>query len=809
MATVALSSCTDDVTYTPGAEEDPDNYGVYFPTQTSPTTVEIDPADDPKVTYKVRRTKTLDAITVPVVVTPSEEGIFDIQPIVFGPGEAETEFTVSFPKAVEGTTYTCDIRIEDPHYISVYGPKDTGLSFSVIRAGWEAVTSEDGTATKGKWRDALISDLYSINASTFNPYPEIEIEMFQRTDMPGYYRMKVYGSELINTLAGTAVSFESRDVYTIVDARNPDKVYIPYQSTGITLNSSDGEIRIGSNVAENFSMDESTGQYGTLVDGVITFPAQSIMLELSGSAGSFYYGNRSGMLRILLPGIVVPDYTVTLSKSEPKDGVVAINATLAEDVKALKYAVYEGVLDDGQVSLTAQELDQSKKFDGEITKTGTISISGKETGKYTLIGCVYDEAGTMHSYTSVSFGYIAKGEEKPVVLKMGLEGTNEYAGLGVNTDNAVKFYAYGEEIESVTYGLFRTDKIKDMDQNALLDTSGTAFTAEQLEALNQKQLSFMITGLNGNSDYTLLLRANNGYITEILSANYKTTGTFNPGLENFQYSDFLPESEQPTVDELIGTTWNYYAIDGQQMPQVRHKIGQVTMSKNAELTQQMQKTTLSIRGLSGIEFQEGGDILGFYIPGSSDYDGYNGVLELCTNQTLTAGRYNNQDVFTAFVLSDLSAVYFGQCLFFGAVADGYLYCVPSPIQLSEGFSFNFLFTGTTSSIVTLMYDMMLVDPAKDQGGIPETANAKIAELRQAALQGFRPKNFVELPEVNHAQSHLESILPNFPVNVIQKTMPASAPTPKRASVETSVGALEATASTNAGNGFVMTGVKVK
>lgn len=148
MATVALSSCTDDVTYTPGAEEDPDNYGVYFPTQTSPTTVEIDPADDPKVTYKVRRTKTLDAITVPVVVTPSEEGIFDIQPIVFGPGEAETEFTVSFPKAVEGTTYTCDIRIEDPHYISVYGPKDTGLSFSVIRAGWEAVTSADGSATR-------------------------------------------------------------------------------------------------------------------------------------------------------------------------------------------------------------------------------------------------------------------------------------------------------------------------------------------------------------------------------------------------------------------------------------------------------------------------------------------------------------------------------------------------------------------------------------------------------------------------------------------------------------------------------------
>lgn len=809
MATVALSSCTDDVTYTPGAEEDPDNYGVYFPTQTSPTTVEIDPADDPKVTYKVRRTKTLDAITVPVVVTPSEEGIFDIQPIVFGPGEAETEFTVSFPKAVEGTTYTCDIRIEDPHYISVYGPKDTGLSFSVIRAGWEAVTSADGSATKGKWRDALLSDLYSINSGSFNPYPEIEIEMFQRTDMPGYYRMKVYGATLVNALAGTSVAFEGRDVYTIVDARNPDKVYIPYQSTGITLNSSDGEIRIGSNVAENFSMDESTGQYGTLVDGVITFPAQSIMLEFSGSAGSFYYGNRSGMLRILLPGIVVPDYTVTLSKSEPKDGVVAINATLAEDVKALKYAVYEGVLDDGQVSLTAQELDQSKKFDGEITKTGTISISGKKTGKYTLIGCVYDEAGTMHSYTSVSFGYIAKGEEKPVVLTMGLEGTNEYAGLGVNTDNAVKFYAYGEEIESVTYGLFRTDKIAGQDPNTLLDASGTAFTAEQLASLNNKQLSFMITGLNGATGYTLLLRANNGYVTQNFSAAYTTTGKRNPGLESYQYSDFLPQDQQPSVDELTSTTWNYYAIDGQQMPQTRHKIGQVTMTKNETYTQQLQQTTLDIRGLSGIEFEKGGDIMGLYIPGASGYDGYRGVLDLYTDQTLTAGRYNGQDTYTAFALSDLSNIYFGKCLFFGAVADGYLYCVPSPIQQSQGYTFSFLFTGTTSSIFTLMYDMLLVDPAKDMGGIPETASAKIAELRAAAMKGFQPKNFVELPEFNHTPGNLESILPDLPTNFAQHTMPASAPTPKRASVETSVGALEATASTNAGNGFVMTGVKVK
>ena len=809
LATVALAGCSDEATYTPGAEEDPDNYGVYFPTQTAPTQVELDPSEEPKVTYKVRRTKYLESITVPVVVTPSEEGIFEIQPIVFGPGEAETEFTVSFPNAVEGTTYTCDIRIEDPHYISIYGPKNTGLSFSVIRAGWERVTSEDGSATKGKWRDALLSDLYSMNSSSFNPYPEIEIEMFQRTDMHGYYRMKVFGSTLVNALAGTSVAFEGRDVYTIVDARNPDKVYIPYQSTGITLNSSDGEIRIGSNVAENFSMDESTGQYGKLVDGVITFPVQSIMLELSGNAGAFYAGNRSGMLRILLPGVVVPDYTTTLSKSEPKEGVVEITATLAADVKAMKYALYEGALDDGQISLLAQELDQNGKFDGEISKSGVIKISDQKTGKYTLIGCVYDEAGSMRSYTSISFGYIAKGEEKPIVLTMGLEATNEYAGQGVTPANSARFYAFGEEIESITYGLFRSNKIKGLDQNALLDSSGKAFTAEQLEALNNKQLSFMITGLNGDSEYTMLLRAHNGYVSKIYSLTYKTTGKFNPGLENYQYSDFLPEAQQPSVDELIATTWNYYAINGQQPSQVRHKIGQVTMTRNEALSNEKQKTVVNIKGLSGIEFESGGDIFGYYIPGESAYKGYVGTLVLDANQELTSGVYHNQQLFTGFMPNDFSNVYFAECIFMGAVADGYLYCVPSPyMQEKAGITFQYFFTGTMSSITSLMYDMLLVDPAKDMGGIPETVNTRMAEMRSAVLKSFQPRNFVELPDVAHLAGHHGGINPQVPTNLAQETMPAAASAPKRVKAQMSVEPLR-TDSATAAAGFVKTGIRVR
>lgn len=787
LATTVLAGCSDDLTYTSGAEDDPDNYGVYFPEQTSPTEVERDPAEEPQVTYKVRRAKYLDAITVPVAVTTSKEDIFEIEPITFGPGEQETEFTVTFPKAEEGEKYTCDIRIEDPRYISLYGPRATGLSFSVIRAGWELVTSADGTATKGKWRDEIVSDVYKMSSATFNPYPEIEVEIYQRRDIKGYYRMRVFGDTFMETLAGGKVNYQGRNLYTIVDARDPDKVFIPYQSTGLTLVNGDGELKFASNVAENFMMDESTGQYGTLKDGIISFPAQSIMLELEKRAGEFYYGNRNGMLRILLPGIVVPDYTVTLAKGDLADGVVEIAATLAEDVEVMKFAVFEGALDSGQASLTAQDMDAAKTFDGEIKTSGTIRVENKTTGKYTLVGCIYDKEGVMRDYASVSFGYIAKGDEKPVILTMGLEATQEFAGQGITPDNSAKFYAFGEEIESVVYGLFRTDRLGSADPDKLLDAQGIQFTAEQLAALNAGHFSTMLTGLNGGSDYTLLLRAANDYIRKTMQATYRTTGTYNPALDSFTYADFLPAANQPSLDVLQETTWNYYAVNYMDEHPVRRKIGRVTMDINTE-NSSSELPILNVQGLSGIEFDEGGALFGMYVPGVSNFTGYNGALALYSHQELTTGIYNGQEVALRFIADEDGGLYSGYCMFMGAVADGYLYCVPSPLALEQGITFNLFYTGSAdgTSLYSLMGEMMLVDPAKDLGGISGAALERIAALRKQALGAFTPRNYVERPEFSIPAGHTPAVKPVLPINLVTTPMPASAPVVKRAEVRVSV-----------------------
>lgn len=792
LATALSTGCSDDPTYTPGADEDPDSYGVYFPTQTSPTEVERDPAEDATVTYTVKRNKTLDAITVPVVIEASEEGIFEIEPIVFGPGEEETEFTVSFPNAKEGETYTCDIRIEDPHYISVYGPKATSLSFSVLRAGWELVTN--GDATKGKWRDEIISNMYSMDSENFNPYPEIEVEIYQRRDIKGYYRMKVYDTELMTALAGGPVAFDGGGEWTIVDASDPDKVYLPLQSSGLTILQENGELKFGSYVEENFSLDGSVGQYGTLKDGVITFPAQSIMVGVENDGNQYAQGNRNGMLRILLPGVVVPDYTVTLAKSEPKEGIVEITPTFVADAHALKYSVFEGVLDEGQASLTAQDLAESKKFDGTVNasdESKVIKVSGKKTGKYTLVGCIYDKEGTMRSYAFISFGYVAVNDERPVILTMGLESTKEYEGQGLTSDNSVKFYAYGEGIESVTYGLFRTDRIEGQDHNALLDQQGTAFTAEQLEQLNTKHFSVMLTGLNGGSSYTLLMRANNGYISKVLTATYTTTGTYNPMLENFSYNDFLPLEEQPALDYLTSTTWNYYAINmmdnGDNL--TRRKIGQVTITNNAEMSSSS-LTVTNIKGLSGLEFEEGGEVFGMYIPNCDMFAGYNGALAIFSDPEINTGRYNGEDVNMLFMPDNSVDLYKSYGMFMGAVDDGYLYCAGAPHMAEGNIYIRYFFTGSNNNLYSLMTDMLLVDPAKEQkGGLSSAAMKRIAALRKMAYEASTPRNYVERPEyidITIGKAPL-FVKENTAINLAVDPMPASAPSVRKAETETVVG----------------------
>ena len=744
-----LSACSTNEEYAAGEKDSPDTYGVYFPAQDNPLAVEPTSEDPAAVSYKIRRTRTDGRITVPVVISVNDGGIFSVEPVIFKDGENESTITIGFEGAEIGKTYNCSVKVEDPAYISIYGKKQTGLSFSVLRAEWESLGI-------GRWRDDIISSLYRPD----NKNAEVEVEVFQRSDKPGYLRMQVFNEDYLTALFG--ITRPTERLMTTIDATDPDKVWIPKQSTGITLNDDDGYITIASYVDKQFSIDAADAQYGSLKEGVITFPVGSIFANLSKymQPDEWYPVNGDGMQRLVLPGGHVYDYSLSVSKGEVSPGLTPIDVTAGQDIVKVRYAFFDGRLDDGQISLNAQALDEgSLSFGNEVLEgSGTVNAVLDKTGLYTLVACGYDKNDRMQAYDGVSFGFILEGDSRPVVMTIGLEGTNEYGGNGITTDNSTRFYAYGEGIESVVYGMFKKSKIKsyDGDYEQLLTDSGREMDKETIDRINSSSYSKMYTGLNGDSEYIMVLKADNGFGSRIFTAEYRTTGVFNPVLESYGYDDFFA-AIQMSKKALIDTEWNYYAVNLMGSKPYRTYMGKVSV--NASDVQEEGIDMLEINGLAALNFdQEGADkLLAAYIPGSSALQGYYGLFVPLLDQD-AMGTIEGDSVFAGYMPEEQANVYMVAGMFAGCVADGYIAFVPSPVLIQQGYTFSYFFLGSQTSLYGLYTEMMLVDASKDLGEVPAQARQNTAILWDAAIKAARNVNFVELPEYYDFQEELKKVL---------------------------------------------------
>lgn len=770
LATFVLAGCTDDVTYDRGENENPDNYGVYFPTQTNPTEVDLDPTDATTLTYTVRRTTDMDAITVPVVVTATPSNVFQIGAIEFAEGQTETVFEVNFPDAEIGVTYDVNIRIEDTQYIPIYGERSSGMDFTVTRAKWNLVVGEGGETT-GKWRDDIIGSAFGVT----NAGAEKDVEIYEREDRPGYYRIyDVYNAAYMESLFGRPAGTGFRSVYTIVDATDPDNVWCPIQSTGATLGG-DGEISFGSFCHENYPDYASATNYGTNADGVITFPINGMILGFATTPGMFN-GNRSGLLRLMLPGAKVYDYSLALSAAEPVDGKVAISARLGSDVARVKYAFFEGALNDAQASLNAIAMDDGDiAFDGEITASGVITAEMEETGRYTLIANVYNEAGAMQAYQFVPFGYVKAGDEMAVVMTAKAELTSQYEAMGITPENSIRAIFYGENIESGKWGLFKTEELAGYTEAQLAQVAaqfGKAFTADELDDINGDGFSTMVTGLIGGTNYTLLTTVYNGYYNKLFVVEQTTQGDPDPKQIHYMAEDVaggLAKAE-------LFKTWNYYAVDQFEDSSDRVLLGQVTITENTE----DDTADVDYVNVSGLTTLAGGLSTG---NDTFPVEYYNGMLYPASGHYF--GQVENYHVANRFTTEENTSLYNGSGLFIGAsVGEGYYAFVPSPNIIAQGLTVTGMYfaaysgydvatgnlTGYLGGLAHYKW-LMLVDPAID--GDQAAAVTKALSVR--------PTNYVELRGPALAKA-LWTELADKPANRAVETVRVSMPAPAKANV---------------------------
>lgn len=266
--------------------------------------------------------------------------------VVFEEGETVAYLEITLREDLSlsvGEQYDAEILIKDPAYHGNYG-----LSRRVIKVGIPETWLDYGKDKDGKdknppyavYYDDAIAPLYSAA-----PAP-IQVSMEESESRPGFFRLvNPYTAEnVVNLIGGipSEITFLGVDHYIQIDARDPEKVYIPASELGFIWGPTGKPAWIGTNGASD------PKNCGKLEDDIITFPANTIIFIVDIDAGAGYYANQSGMLRVVMPGKILTDYSIGISHLGSQSNAsndttqAVINFTLGKDVNKYRFAIVEG-----------------------------------------------------------------------------------------------------------------------------------------------------------------------------------------------------------------------------------------------------------------------------------------------------------------------------------------------------------------------------------------------------------------------------------------------------------------------------------
>ncbi len=289
---LVMTACSDD-DYTPG----PHSSGAYFDNTISAK--HYFDAEDNTVTVTLSRTDAREAATVGLV-SSDESGLFNVPSSVnFAAGASTADIAITFdPTKVGMVDYPVSIAVAtDDAY--QYG----ATSYEFVLGFKESLRWEDyGTC---KYRDDLIT--------TFSPgleNAEYDVPIQRHASTSGLYRLvNPYGEWYPFNEPG---DYAEGNHYMVIHAENANAVYADMSYTG--CNWGIGEFVVVSYAGYLLSSGATAsevaaeGVFGRMVNGVITFPAQSWLIAAIGYNNSaFYYANNNGLFRIVLPGASVPD----------------------------------------------------------------------------------------------------------------------------------------------------------------------------------------------------------------------------------------------------------------------------------------------------------------------------------------------------------------------------------------------------------------------------------------------------------------------------------------------------------------------
>lgn len=255
--------------------------GVYFPS-TNSSVFELEPTEETQISLTIARVESSGSVEVPITVETNDDDIFVVpSEVSFADGETETSIAITFPDAAEGTTYSLKLAVEGDDYVNPYSSASSYVEASVTRIKWETIDEQM------VYVDGTFATLYGVSI-----YPMyVEAEKAQLGESVRYRFKNAY--DVPSTVDEYGIydgypyndegDFDtSTDYYVVIEIDDPDGV-----SGNVTMDASDlgvdwgyGMISIGS-VYGNLSTDSDSYPLGTLADGVVTFPANSLYFSMA------------------------------------------------------------------------------------------------------------------------------------------------------------------------------------------------------------------------------------------------------------------------------------------------------------------------------------------------------------------------------------------------------------------------------------------------------------------------------------------------------------------------------------------------
>lgn len=422
-----FASCDDEVEYSPVDPESDAN--AYFDADGASKTVLQE--GQASVEFPIYRTSKEGSLTVGIECTASAS-FFEIpSSVTFDDGKDEASIKVSFPfsSIQKNVAYTFDFSIEEGK-ASIYGSL-SAKTFTLIYETWTSL----GYAT---YVDDFVTTFFNAPSIAY------QVEIQENSELPGVYRLvNPYGKPYPYNVTGDYNANE--DSYMVINAVDPDRVYIETSESsmdwgyGKFIMSSDAYMTLLDGATAD-EVDEE-GLFGTLANGMITFPKGTLLIAMAGyNNGSFYYANLNGKFLVAFPGVDIKDYEVTATYNgifiDPDDKPYVIgDISMGDDVDLVRVAAvptdYE---DEAYQAVTAGTCSYS-----EIRNNGSshsVQLPLESTGDYTLIVVSYanDEP---KQYAFAKFTYRSADD-----------GNWEDLGLGVLADGWITpFMSYSDETQ--------------------------------------------------------------------------------------------------------------------------------------------------------------------------------------------------------------------------------------------------------------------------------------------------------------------------------------------------------------------------